>query len=213
MNRILLIDDHPVYRRGMASLIEVEADLQLCGEAESVSEAQRLVHELKPDVLVVDLNLGEGCGLQLIKSVRAQDIHTPILVISMYEENLFAERVIRAGANGYINKAEAVTNIVPAIRQVLKGRLYLSTVMAEQLLRSQLQGQSDVNSPCESRLSDREMEVYMMLGQGYATKRIAVELHLSTKTVDSHKEHIKEKLCIADNNSLIRHAVAWVMEI
>jgi DNA-binding NarL/FixJ family response regulator len=212
MNKVLLVDDHPVYRRGMASLIEAEPDLQICAEADSVPEAQRLLQALTPDVLVVDLNLREGNGLQLIKSVRAQDNPVPILVISMYAENLFAERAIRAGANGYLNKAEAVTSIIEAIRHVLRGKLYLSSEMAEQFLCSQLQGRKGAQEQGEARLSDREMEVYMMLGLGYTSKRIAAELHVSIKTVDSHKEHIKEKLGIADNISLIRRAVTWMME-
>ena len=212
MSKVLLIDDHPIYRRGMASLIQAETDLELCGEAESVGEALRQIQALRPDILVVDLNLGKGSGLQLIHSVRSQGMDLPILVISMYDEKLFAERVVRAGANGYLNKAEAITSIVPAIRQVLDNGLYLSRPIAEHLLRYQLQGKGRAPGPCESSLSDREMEVYMMLGQGFATKRIAAELNLSSKTVDSHKEHIKEKLGIADNTSLIQRAVAWMME-
>ncbi|MCH8553208.1 MAG: response regulator transcription factor [Natronospirillum sp.] len=212
MNKVLVIDDHPVYRRGMVSLIQAEADMQLCWEADSVSEAQRLIHELKPDILVLDLNLGEGSGLQLIKSLRTQGNHVPALVVSMYDETLFAERAIRAGANGYINKADAISHIVPAIRQVLLGKLFLSTAMAEELLSSQLLGKAYARGFGEARLSDREMEVYMMLGQGYATKRIATKLSISSKTVDSHKEHIKGKLGLTDNTSLIQHAVTWFME-
>lgn len=211
MNRILLVDDHPVYRAGMIALLQSEPDLTVCGSAESEAEALQLFQKLKPDMLITDLNLATGSGLQLLKHVRTQDSKTPILVISMYEEKLFAERVIRAGANGYINKADAITKIVPAIQRLLKGHLYLSSAMLESLVRNQLQQQDTHNTTAESRLSDREMEVYMMLAQGYATKRIAMELHLSSKTVDSHKEHIKEKLNIADNTSLIQRAVTWML--
>lgn len=211
MHRILLVDDHPVYRAGMTVLLQSEPDLTVCGSAESETEALQLFQQLKPDMLVTDLNLAAGSGLQLLKHVRTQDNKIPILVISMYEEKLFAERVIRAGANGYINKADTITKIIPAIRRILKGHLYLSTAMLETLVRDQLQQQHTDNPVAESRLSDREMEVYMMLAQGYATKRIAMELHLSTKTVDSHKEHIKEKLNIADNTSLIQRAVTWML--
>lgn len=211
MHRILLIDDHPLCRCGMVTLLQAEPDIQVCGEAESVAEAIQRINELKPDMLVIDLNLAHGSGLQLIKHVRARDSKLPILVMSMYDEQLFAERVIRAGANGYINKADAVTNIIPAIRQILKGRLYLSGSIQETLLRTKIQGQRDPSAPAESRLSNRELEIYIMLGQGYATKRIATELHLSSKTVDSHKEHIKEKLDITDNTSLIQRAVTWTM--
>lgn len=211
MPRILLIDDHPLCRCGMATLLQAEADLQICGEADSAAAALQLIHQLKPDLLIMDLNLANSSGLQLIKTLRAQSNKPLILVVSMYDEQLFAERVMRAGANGYINKADAVSNIIPAIRQLLRGRLYLSSTLQETLLRTQMQGQFDPAAPAESRLSDREMEIYMMLGQGYATKRIALELHLSSKTVDSHKEHIKEKLNITDNTSLIQRAVTWVI--
>ncbi|KKO46791.1 hypothetical protein WG68_02235 [Arsukibacterium ikkense] len=211
MSKLLLIDDHPVFRCGLAALIEAEADLKICGEAESVSTALQLIPKLKPDMLVLDLLLAEGDGLQLLKHLRAQGSKLPILVMSMYDEQLFAERVIKAGANGYINKTDTISHIVPAIRRVLQGRIYVSDAMADTLLQSNFNHKSPQHLSGEAKLTDRELEVYMMLGKGYSTKRIASELNLSSKTIDSHKEHIKEKLAITDNNSLIHHAVTWMM--
>lgn len=211
MKRILLVDDHPVFRCGMKTLIQAEPDLQVCAEAASVAEALQLIQQQQPDMLVLDLVLAEGDGLQLIKHLRTQDNMLPILVMSMYDESLFAERAVRAGANGFINKADAISQIIPAIRRVLQGRLYLSNAIAETILTSQFKGKNKHAEAAESKLSDRELEVYMMLGRGYATKRIADELNLSSKTVDSHKEHIKEKLNITDNTSLIQRAVTWIM--
>ncbi|WP_372625567.1 response regulator [Arsukibacterium sp.] len=211
MSNLLLIDDHPVFCCGLTALIQAEADLKVCGEAANVTDAIKLIAQLKPDMLILDLILEEGDGLQLIKHLRARGSKLPILVISMYDEQLFAERVIKAGANGYLNKADAIGKIIPAIRRVLQGRLYLSDTMTEILLHSQFNQKSNIDITGEAKLSDRELEVYMMLGKGYSTKKIATELNLSSKTVDSHKEHIKEKLAIADNNSLIQHAVIWMM--
>jgi DNA-binding NarL/FixJ family response regulator len=213
MNNILLVDDHPVFRCGMEALIKAEPDLTVCGAAESVTKALQLARQLKPDIVITDLNLTGSSGLALIKQLRTEGSTMPILVISMYQEKLFAERVIRAGANGYINKADAITNIIPAIRRLLSGHLYLSPAMMEMLVCSQLQHQAATDAPPESRLTDREMEVFMLVAKGYTTKRIAQELHLSSKTIDSHKEHIKAKLNISDNTSLIQRAVSWMMSI
>lgn len=211
MSNLLLIDDHPVFRCGLTALIQAEADLKVCGEAATAADALRLIQQLKPDMLILDLVLEQGDGLQLLKHLRAQGSTLPILVMSMYDEQLFAERVIKAGANGYINKADAVSNVIHAIRRVLQGRLYLSDTMTETLLHNQFNQKPNQTGNGEEKLSDRELEVYMMLGKGYTTKRIAKELNLSSKTVDSHKEHIKEKLGIADNTSLIQHAVTWLL--
>ncbi len=211
MNRIMLVDDHPVFRCGLAALIQAEPDLKVCAEAASVAETLQLINQHHPDMLVLDLVLAEGDGLQLIKHLRTLGSKLPILVMSMYDERLFAERVLRAGANGFINKADAISNIIPAIRRILQGRIYVSDVIAELLIHANFNGKNDKGIAAEAKLSDREMEVYMMLGHGYSTKRIADELHLSSKTVDSHKEHIKEKLDITDNNSLIQRAVIWMM--
>ncbi|WP_417666436.1 response regulator transcription factor [Pseudidiomarina sp.] len=212
MYKILLADAYPICRLGLATLIESVTDLSVCGEADSAHEAQHLVQKLRPDALVLGLQLAQGSGLQLIHSLRAQHQKLPILVVSMYDEILFAERVIRAGANGYMHKSETGANLLVGLRQILKGKLYLSASMSDRLLRSHLHGHVSDPLPSESKLTDREMEVYMLLGQGYTTKRIANELHLSPKTVDSHKEHIKEKLGITDNIMLLRRALTWSIE-
>lgn len=210
--RIIIADEHPISRCGLIALINAEPDLQVCAEADSVHAAQRLVQTMQPDAVLMSLNLSLGNGLQLIHNLHAQGVKLPLLVISMYEESFFAERVLRAGANGYICKRQPLETILYAIRQVLRGRLYVGGDVAEHLLRSQLQNGTLRQTKSEERLSDRELEVYMMIGRGYSTKRIADELHLSTKTVDSHKEHIREKLGIGDNLALVRRAMTWMLD-
>lgn len=209
---VLLADGHPICRMGLSALIHTTADMSVCAETDSAKDAVQLINKLNPDGLVMGLSLNHGSGLHLIHTLRSQALALPILVMSMYDEVFFAERVIRAGANGYLQKSASAAIFLQALRQVLKGQLYLSPQMSEVLLRAHLQGQAVGKTTCERALSDRELEVYMLLGQGYTTKRIASELHLSPKTVDSHKEHIKMKLGITDNMMLIRRALAWEME-
>jgi DNA-binding NarL/FixJ family response regulator len=195
-HKILIVDDHPLFRRGLESLIHQEKELQVCGEAASIAEAMKLFQEQHPDIVVADLTLSSGNGLRLIKQIRAHSKTTRILVSSMHDEKLFAERCMRAGANGYVNKEEAASRIIGAIRTILKGSFYLSPAMSSYLAERQLQGTSSKNTSPEENLSNREMEVFILMGKGNTKQNIANELHVSGKTIDTHKEHIKRKLGI-----------------
>ncbi len=210
--RIVVIDDHPIVRRGIVDTLNAEKGLTVCAEASTVSEAIAAVREHRPHVALVDLALGSESGLELIKDLKAMHKHLSILVVSIHDETLYAERVLKAGALGYINKQEALDHIVAAIRRVLSGKVYLSPEMADRLLHQMAAGiKPGDQSPLE-RLSDRELEVYRMLGQGKGTREIAADLHLSMKTIETYREHIKVKLHLADSNEMICHAARWVAE-
>lgn len=206
---ILIIDDHPIFREGLKSLVLNEPGMTICGEAYSRDSAIKVLKRCHPDVITLDLSLGDGSGLQLIKQIRAYDKKVKIIISSMHDELLFAERCIREGANGYINKEQASTNIIDAIRLVSKGELYLSDKMIKVLAQRQLDGGKYVGATPEELLSNRELEVFLMIGQGLNTQKIANNLNLSSKTIDTHKEHIKRKLSIQDSSTLIQRAVAW----
>ena len=210
--KILIVDDHPIVREGLAARIARQPDLVVCGEAEDVADALELVKTTQPDLIIVDLSLKSGQGLDLIKRVKARFEDAKMLVSSMYDESLYAERALRAGALGYINKQEMSDKIVDAIRQVMDGKIYLSPPMTERLLQRAVGAAPQlVQSPIES-LSDRELEVFKMIGTGKTTRQIAEELHLSVKTVETHRENIKTKLDIPNSAELSREAVQWVME-
>jgi len=208
--RVLLVDDHPFMRAGLAQLIERQADLEVGGEAGNPAEAFQQLARGKPDLVLTDLTMPGRSGLEFIKDLRAAHADLAILVISMHDEAVYAERVIRAGARGYIMKEAGGENLLAAIRQVLRGEIYVSPRMAARLLEA-LSGSRPrgSQSPIE-QLSDREFEVFQLIGQGKSTRDIATQLHLSTKTVDVHRSHIKEKLALKDATALIRHAVRWV---
>ena len=191
---ILVVDDHPIVRQGLRSLFETEADFHICGEADNARDALKQFEQSRPDVLVVDISLKGTDGLELTKSIRALDPEIPILIMSMHDEKLYAERAIRAGANGYIMKQQVSDNIVDAVRHVLRGDIYVSDEMRRRILLG-VRGRptQDEESPIE-RLSDRELEVFRLLGSGHSTRQIAEELHLSVKTVETYRAHIKEKL-------------------
>jgi DNA-binding NarL/FixJ family response regulator len=206
------VDDHALVRRGLATLIGDERDLEVCGEAADTVEALAAVSALKPDLVVLVLSLKTGHGLDLIKQIRSHDDHARILVLSMHDERLFAERSLRSGAMGYINKEEATAKVIEAIRQVLAGRVYVSSAMTERLLKRAAEtGESKVKLPSET-LSDRELTVFQMIGQGVATREIAERLKLSIKTVETYREHIKAKLGLRNSAELSRHATQWVLE-
>lgn len=208
-HRILIADGHPVCRFGLRTLLESEPNFAVCGETESALELQQLVQKKQPNAVICGLQLTQGSGLQVIHNLHAQHPNLPVLVVSLYDELLFAERCIRAGATGYIHKSAAPEILLEAVHQVLKKKLYVSSNVADQIIRAHVNGHAPTDAPCEAKLSDREMEVYLMIGQGFSTKRIANELCLSPKTIDSHREHIKEKLGIIDNATLLRRAIAW----
>ena len=209
---VLIVDDHPIVRHGLAQLIDDGPRFNVCGQTACASEALTLVQRLKPDVMVVDLSLEGGNGLELIKQVKAQGLDTRMLVSSMHDEMLYAERSLRAGAMGYINKEQATDKIVEAINQILEGRIYLSEPMTERVLHRMMRKGHDADSSPIQSLSDRELEVFEMIGKGLTTQQIARKLHLSPKTVETHREHIKSKLDLKNNNELVRHAVQWVLE-
>ncbi len=210
--RILLVDDHPVARQGVRLLIEAAHDLTVCGEAPDADTAMTLISKLNPDLVIVDLSLKGKPGLELIKDIKARDENLPMLVLSMHDESMYAERVLRAGARGYIMKQEATDKILQAIRRILAGEIYVSETIAARVLR---QLTASGNQPLKSSLdllTDRELEVFQFLGQGKPVRDIAKMLHLSTKTIEAHREHIKEKLNLASSSELLRMAIQVAME-
>jgi DNA-binding NarL/FixJ family response regulator len=208
---VLLVDDHPLVRRGLAEVISRESDMETCGEAGDVSEALGEVERCKPDIVVVDLTLKTGHGLELLERLKAHAPNLKTLVSSMHDETLFAERVLRAGARGYVTKQEPPEVLVRAIRQVLRGELYLSPRMTSRLLNRVVVGASTQEDPVQT-LSNREVEVYEMIGQGLTIQQIASRLHLSPKTIETHREKIKQKLNVKSSAELNRRAVQWVIE-
>jgi len=206
--RILIVDDHPMMREGLRTLISRERDLIVCGEAETAGQALDAVANLKPDLVLVDITLPGPTGIELIKNVRALQHAILILVISMHDESLYAERVLRAGARGFIMKQESGPTMMQAIRQVLAGRIYVSDKMSARILENVASNRTEA-SPIE-RLSDREWEVFQLIGRGKSTVQIAEELHLSPKTVETHRARVKEKLDLRTMNELISFASRWV---
>jgi len=210
MARILIVDDHPLVRTGFAQLIGDTHDLEVCGEAGNMADALELVTSLKPDLAIIDLSLAGGSGLDLIEHIKARDSDILMLVASMHDEALYAERVLSAGARGYVNKQEAQDRIIQAIRQVLEGKVYLSDRMTERMLSGMVDGKSekrDIDS-----LSNRELQVFEMIGQGIATGKMAEHLNLSVKTIESHQAHIKKKLGLSSAHEMTHRAVRWVLE-
>ena len=208
--RVFLVDDHPIVRHGLTQLINREPDLTVCGESEDGSKALTAVGRAKPDAVVVDLTLKRSSGFSLIKDLNAFDPKMPILVLSIHEESLYAERCLRAGAKGYLMKEEAMENVLLAIRRVIAGQVYLSEGMQSKLFRtSGKRGEMVFASPLD-RLSDRELEVFRLLGQGMGTRQVAKLLNLSISTVESHRARIKEKLDVKSGTELLQQAVKWV---
>jgi DNA-binding NarL/FixJ family response regulator len=212
MQRILIVDDHPLVRSGFVQLISDEPDLEVCGEAADEAQALQLVAATAPDLVIIDLSLAGGSGIDLIERIKAHYSEVCMLVVSMHDESLFAERVLTAGALGYLNKQEAPSNIIRAIRRVLDGRVYLSDKLTERLLDG-LTGMAKAagQSPMQ-RLSNRELEVFELIGRGMTTGKIADHLQLSTKTIETHRENIKKKLGLASGQELTRRAMHWLIE-
>jgi DNA-binding NarL/FixJ family response regulator len=210
--RILIVDDHPLVREGLIGLIGSQSDFQVCGEAAGMDDARRLVESARPDVAIIDLTLSDGSGIELIKEFKERRADLKLLVLSMHEESLFAERALRAGAVGYVHKHEASRTIVQAVRTILAGKLYLSPNMTELVVQRAFITGEDRNRPAVDRLTEREREVFELIGQGLSSRQIAVKLEVSPKTVETHREHIKEKLELATGTELTRYAVQWVLE-
>ena len=208
--RILIIDDHEIVRRGLVAMINQESDLRVCAEAEDYRQALAAAAEQKPDLAVIDLALKGINGLELIKQLKSVDPDLPMLVLSMHDESLYAERVLRAGARGYIMKQSGTEKLIIAIRAVLRGELYLSEKMATRILGKIVIGKKheEHQTPFAS-LSDRELEVFELIGKGHPSRKIAEDLCISVKTVESHREHIKQKLGLKTAAELVRHAAQW----
>lgn len=212
--RILLVDDHPVVRKGLASMIHQEADMTVVGDVGSAPEALKLMEELAPDLAVIDLTLKDGHGLDLIRVARQRFPALKLLAVSMHDEAVFAERVLHSGGQGYLNKETSLDNIVGAIRKVMGGETYLSPELAERLhLQRRRSGSGRAEPPTGvSILSDRELSVFEMIGHGLTTKQIAERLSLSHKTVETHRERIKKKLGLENGPALVKRAVEWVVQ-
>lgn len=210
--KIFIVDDHPVFRKGLAQLINEETDLEVTGEAERVREAIAMIRRSVPDLVIVDITLKDKSGIDLIEYLREQSPSLPVLVISMHDESLYAERVLRAGALGYITKQAMTDNVVRAVRQVMAGKRYVSSDMVDALLGKMITnpGTEPLN-PIET-LSNRELEVFQLIGQGFKRREIADLLHLSVKTIGTYREAIKKKLNLKTANELMKHAVTFVQQ-
>jgi DNA-binding NarL/FixJ family response regulator len=210
--RIMIVDDHPIMREGLSALIANESDLDICGQADDVEPALKLARELSPDLVIIDISLKTGHGIDLVKRLRERNSTTRMLVNSMYGEAVYAERALQAGAMGYLNKQTAQDTVITAIRTILNGRTYLSPEMTDRILKSRIGGVvKSGQSPVES-LSDRELEVLILIGQGHATGAIAKKLFLSVHTIDIYREKLKTKLNLANSAELNRYAAQWVLE-
>jgi DNA-binding NarL/FixJ family response regulator len=204
---VFIVDDHPLLRQGLALLVNRERDLTVCGEAEEAQTAMREITLKKPDILIADISLNGPDGLDLLKNLRMLYPNLPVLILSMHDESIYAERALRARANGYIMKQEATEKVLVAVRRILSGDIYLSDRMANKLLHQYISGASaDLNSRL-STLSDRELEVFRLIGEGRSTRQIAEKLHLSVKTVETYQAHIKDKLSLHSGRELVQHAI------
>lgn len=209
--RIAIVDDHPLVREGLAARISQHKDLEVCGEAGDVLQGLALVEKVRPDVVIVDISLKRGCGLDLIRRIKKKYPQTSMLVSSMYDDSLYAERSIRAGASGYLCKQRSGREIIIAIRQVLEGKLYVSSEVSQKMLQRSMGKKLLELAPLES-LSDRELRVYQLIGAGMDTHQIAKEINLSTKTVETYRERIKQKLGLESGAKLVRDATQWFLE-
>ena len=208
---VLVVDDHPLFRKGVVQLLSDEPDLEVRAEASNSREALGAIRKHKLDLAVVDIGLeGSANGIELTKSIRAENPELPVLILSMHDETLFAERALRAGARGYVMKREALDNFISAVRTVLRGEIFISPNMSKRMIFAHLHGPSiDAASPVE-RLTDREVEVLQLIGEGNDVREIANDLHLSSKTVEAHRAHIKEKLDLRNAREVARFATTWV---
>jgi DNA-binding NarL/FixJ family response regulator len=212
-SRVLIVDDHPTVRAGLAWRIRREPDLEVCGEAADMAEALRLIADAKPDLAIIDISLKSSNGLDLIKRIKHRNDSVRTLVWSMHGEELYAERALRAGALGYICKDQATDQIIAAIRRVLAGKVWLSETMAERLLHRAIgtERQAFTRSPLDA-LSDRELEVFRLIGAGVKTAEIAERIHLSVKTVETYRDRIRQKLDLSDGARLAQFAAQWALE-
>ena len=209
---VLIVDDHPIVCEGLDALISKQPDMTVCGHAGNVDEALDLVEKMSPDVAVIDISLKDGNGINLISELKARNSSVRMLVSSMHDETLYARRSLKAGAMGYVNKQEASSRIVGAIRSILSGRIYLSERMSDRLLRGIVGTGATPNVGTVDNLSNRELEVFEFIGNGLSTAEIADKMHLSVKTIQTYRQRIKEKLLLRSASDLIRSASHWVMQ-
>ncbi|BET68296.1 response regulator transcription factor [Opitutales bacterium ASA1] len=207
---IFIVDDHPLVRQGLGQVIGAEPDMTICGEAESAAKALHGIETKKPDLVIVDISLRGNNGLELIKNIKAIHSNLPILVFSMHDECVYAQRALRAGARAYVMKQESADKIILAIRRILGGDIYVSNRVADQVLHQLVNGGGDPAGSPVDRLSDRELEVIQLIGRGLSTREIASTLNLSVKTIESHRAHIKEKLNLRNATELVQFSVQWV---
>jgi DNA-binding NarL/FixJ family response regulator len=208
--RVLVVDDHPIVRQGLRRMIDLEPDLMVCGEAQGEREARTAIRDLKPDVAIVDISLGQGDGLELVRNVHAQHPDLPVLVLSMHDELIYAERLLAAGARGYIMKHAASEQLLIALRQVLDGGVYLSEAVAAVLGQARLGGAAaGAGTDPIDRLSNRELQVLNLIGRGQSSREAADTLGLSVKTVETHRQSLKRKLNLATNAQLVQYAINW----
>lgn len=208
--RVVIVDDHPLFRKGLEEMIHSDGTFAVCGEAGNAAEAMEVIRKLGPDLVIVDLSLPGANGIELIKNIRAEFPKLPILVLSMHDESLYALRALRAGADGYVMKHEAMANVIQAIREVFTGRPYLSPAMAAQVITKFAHRQMEGEVDAVERLSDRELEVLELIGKGHEVRQIAKLLHLSPKTVETHRAHIKDKLDLKNSREVARFALQWL---
>ena len=208
--RVLLVDDHAVVRFGIAQLINRQNDMMVCGEEEDASRALTAIATLKPDLVIADISLKDSSGLELMRNIKARYPGLVVLVVSVHDEAIYAEIAFRAGALGYLMKQEALEKVLTAIRRVLTGMIYVSDALAARMLQQQVLGQKDINESPVKGLSDRELEVFQLIGRWKKTREIAEELHLSVKTIEYYREQIKRKLQLKNAAQLTQYATSWV---
>ncbi len=215
--RIFIVDDHPIFRKGLIQLINEESDMEVCGEAEDVFSATHKVRQLKPDLVIADITLKDTSGLELIKFIQDNNLNIPSLVLSMHDEKVYAERALVTGARGYIMKQEMSGQVTSAIRQIISGKIYISESMNDRLLSNFLakggeSGKKNINDDPASMLTGRELEIFRLIGKGYTRKDIAESLNLNVNTIGTYRERIKEKMNISSSNELLSYAIKWVQK-
>ena len=209
---VFIVDDHPIVRERVAELINQEPDLQVCGEAEDAVQAVRALSSVVPDIAIVDIMLKDTYGIELIKQLKDLHPKLPVLVLSMHDESMYGERALRAGAKGYLTKQEASKKIIDAIRRILRGEIYVSDTLAGVLVRKVAGGKTEAGGSLVDSLTDRELEVFQLLGQGLTVREVAERLFVSAKTVEAHREHIKQKLNFKTSSELLRFAIQYTIQ-
>ena len=210
-SKVLIVDDHPIVRQGLAQLINQESDFVVCGDAGDIPQAMKAIDEGKPDIIIVDISLGHTSGIRLIEELSHNFPELAILALSMHDESIYAERCLKAGAKGYIMKQEPPEKVVSALRKILEGDIYISDKLGTKLLHKFVTKKANTSSSPVEQLSNRELEVFQLVGQGLKTRKIAEELNLSVKTVETYIDHIKKKMNYDDSRDLFLHAVQWTM--